>query len=614
MSKWGLNFLAARCRLYVMSKVQAIGGHVARPGGQTPPEDCARAIRGALLGRSLVLVGMMGSGKTSIGQRLAQRLGLPFKDADAEIVAAAAGMSIPDIFAKYGEAHFRDCERRVIARLLAGEPCVLATGGGAFMDETTRLRVKERGVSLWFDAAHDVLLRRVRRKGDRPLLQTSDPAAVLRRLMDERYPVYRQADIAVLSRDVAHEVMVEETIAALLAFAHGAPESATTRGFDRFMTSRTPPAPVEPQTVEVGLGDRAYDIIIGAGLLEQAGEHLARIAPGAACAVVTDANVARLQLPVLRHSLAKAGIRTASIIVEPGEASKSFPVFQRVCEEILEARIERGDVVLALGGGVVGDLAGFAAASVRRGSRFVQVPTTLLAQVDSSVGGKTGINTPQGKNLVGAFYQPSLVLADVDALATLPLREFRAGYAEVVKYGLIDDAFFFEWLENNASAVFADRAARVEAISVSCRSKAKIVARDETEQGDRALLNLGHTFGHALERLVRYDGERLVHGEGVAIGLVCAFRFSARLGLCSLQDAERVGRHLTRVGLPTRIRDISGWRDDADAMLDAMFQDKKVEKGALTFILARGIGRSFVAKGIDVDQLRSFLKDEIARE
>ena len=600
-----------------MSKLHAIGGqmmggHAARPGGATPPEDSARAIRGALLGRSLVLVGMMGSGKTSIGQRLAQRLGLPFKDADAEIVAAAAGMSIPDIFAKYGEAHFRDCERRVIARLLAGEPCVLATGGGAFMDETTRNRVKERGVSLWFDAAHDVLLRRVRRKGDRPLLQTSDPAAVLRRLMDERYPVYRQADIAVLSRDVPHEAMVEETIAALHAWAVGAPE--TTQGFNRFMTSRTPPAAVEPQTVEVGLGERAYDIVIGAGLLEQAGDHIARIAPGAACAVVTDANVARLQLPVLRHSLERSGIRTTSIVVEPGEASKSFPVFQRVCEEILEARIERRDIVLALGGGVVGDLAGFAAASVRRGSRFVQVPTTLLAQVDSSVGGKTGINTPQGKNLVGAFYQPSLVLADVDALATLPLREFRAGYAEVVKYGLIDDAFFFEWLENNASAVFADRAARVEAISVSCRSKAKIVARDETEQGDRALLNLGHTFGHAFERLVRYDSDRLVHGEGIAIGLVCAFRFSARLGLCSLQDAERVARHLTRVGLPTRIHDIPGWRDDADSVLDAMFQDKKVEKGALTFILARGVGRSFVAKGVDVDAVRGFLKDEIARD
>jgi len=597
-----------------MNKAQAMGP--TEPASLGWPSDGrgGAILRAALAGRSIVLVGMMGSGKTSIGQRLAQRLAMPFKDADAEIVAAAAGMSIPDIFAKYGEAHFRDCERRVIARLLAAEPCVLATGGGAFMDETTRDRIKERGVSVWFDAAHDVLLRRVRRKGDRPLLQTSDPAAVLRRLMDERYPVYRQADISVLSRDVAHEVMVEETLTALYAWATGGSDSSDTTGLTRFMTSRPPPCAVEPQTVPVGLGDRAYDIVIGAGLLEQAGDHISRVAPGAACAIVTDANVARLQLPVLRHSLESRGIRTVSIVVEPGEGSKSFPVFQRVCEEILESRIERRDAVVALGGGVVGDLAGFAAASVRRGSRFIQVPTTLLAQVDSSVGGKTGINTAQGKNLVGAFYQPSLVLADVDALVTLPMREFRAGYAEVVKYGLIDDRYFFEWLENSASAVFADRAARIEAISVSCRSKAKIVARDETEQGDRALLNLGHTFGHAFERLVRYDSERLVHGEGVAIGLVCAMRFSARLGLCSEQDGERVERHLARVGLPTRIREIPGWRDDADAVLDAMFQDKKVERGALTFILLRGIGRSFVAKGVDVDAARSFLKDEIARE
>jgi shikimate kinase/3-dehydroquinate synthase len=597
-----------------MNKVQAIGGTPPASLGWPSDGRGGAILRAALAGRSIVLVGMMGSGKTSIGQRLAQRLAMPFKDADAEIVAAAAGMSIPDIFAKYGEAHFRDCERRVIARLLAAEPCVLATGGGAFMDETTRDRIKERGVSVWFDAAHDVLLRRVRRKGDRPLLQTSDPAAVLRRLMDERYPVYRQADIAVLSRDVAHEVMVEETLTALYAWATGGSDSSDATGLTRFLTSRPPPCAVEPQTVPVGLGDRAYDIVIGAGLLEQAGDHITRVAPGAACAIVTDANVARLQLPVLRHSLESRGIRTVSIVVEPGEGSKSFPVFQRVCEEILEARIERRDAVVALGGGVVGDLAGFAAASVRRGSRFIQVPTTLLAQVDSSVGGKTGINTTQGKNLVGAFYQPSLVLADVDALVTLPMREFRAGYAEVVKYGLIDDRYFFEWLENSASAVFADRAARIEAISVSCRSKAKIVARDETEQGDRALLNLGHTFGHAFERLVHYDSDRLVHGEGIAIGLVCALRFSARLGLCSEQDGERVERHLARVGLPTRIREIPGWRDDADAVLDAMFQDKKVERGALTFILLRGIGRSFVAKGVDVDAARSFLKDEIARE
>lgn len=578
------------------------------------------AIRAALGERSIVLVGMMGSGKTSIGQRLALRLGLPFKDADAEIVAAAAGMSIPELFAKYGEAHFRDCERRVIARLLSGGPIVLATGGGAFMDERTRERVRARGVSVWFQAAHDVLLRRVRRKSDRPLLQTSDPAATLRRLMDERNPTYALADIAVLSRDVPQETMVDETLAALAAWSSGRKEP-TPQERIRSMTSLSTTSPqsdaeppVSPRIVEVALGGRSYDIVIGAGLLERAGEHIARVAPGAACAVVTDANVATLHLLTLQKSFEAQGIRSSAIVVEPGEASKSFAVFQRVCEDILEARIERRDVVVALGGGVVGDLAGFAAASVRRGARFVQIPTTLLAQVDSSVGGKTGVNSPHGKNLIGAFYQPSLVLADVDALATLPEREFRAGYAEVVKYGLIDDAPFFEWLERNAAAVFANRAERIHAISVSCRSKAKIVARDETEQGDRALLNLGHTFGHALERLTHYGSARLVHGEGVAIGLVCALRFSTRLGLCDGQDSERVARHLSSVGLPPRIRDIAGWRGDADAVLDAMFQDKKVERGALTFVLLRGIGRSFVAKGVDVDAVRGFLQDEITRE
>lgn len=574
------------------------------------------AIRAALGSRSIVLVGMMGSGKTSIGQRLALRLGLPFKDADAEIVAAAAGMSIPELFAKYGESHFRDCERRVIARLLSSGPIVLATGGGAFMDARTRERIKDHGVSLWFDAAHDVLLRRVRRKSDRPLLQTSDPAGTLRKLMDERYPTYALADLAVMSRDVPQETMVEETLAVLADWATQ-PRPITPPGPSHLMND-SPPAPasppIAPQTVEVALAGRSYDILIGAGLLEQAGEHIARVAPGAACAVVTDANVARLHLSALQQSLERNGVHSTAIVVEPGEGSKSFDVYQRVCEAILAARIERRDLVVAFGGGVVGDLAGFAAASVRRGTRFVQIPTTLLAQVDSSVGGKTGINSPHGKNLIGAFHQPSLVLADVDVLATLPEREFRAGYAEVLKYGLIDDLPFFEWLEANAQAVFADRTARIHAISVSCRAKAKIVSRDETEQGDRALLNLGHTFGHAFERLANYDSERLVHGEGVAIGLVLALRFSTRLGLASGHDAERVARHLASVGLPTRIHDIRSWRGDADAILDAMFQDKKVEKGALTFVLARGIGQAFVAKGVDVDAVRDFLKEELARE
>jgi 3-dehydroquinate synthase len=288
-------------------------------------------------------------------------------------------------------------------------------------------------------------------------------------------------------------------------------------------------------------------------------------------------------------------------------------MFERVCEGVIGARMERGDLVVALGGGVVGDLAGFAASTIRRGMRFVQIPTSLLAQVDSSVGGKTAINSAHGKNLIGAFHQPCLVLADTSALASLPEREFRAGYAEIVKYGLIDDAAFFGWLERNWRGVFARGPELTEAIRKSCASKAAVVARDETEQGDRALLNLGHTFGHALESLTHFDGARLVHGEGVAIGLACAMRFSARLGHCASAEAERVEAHLRETGLPSRIGHIAGWNAGPEEILEAMFQDKKVSRGALTFILARGIGQSFIARGVPAQDVRAFLADELAR-
>ncbi len=380
--------------------------------------------------------------------------------------------------------------------------------------------------------------------------------------------------------------------------------------------SHPDPAPdgTAPTRITVGLGERSYDILIGAGLIAAAGARIAALAPGAACAVVTDANLARHHLPALRASLDGAGIRHATAVVAPGEGSKSFATYAEVCGALLDTRAERGDLVVALGGGVVGDLAGFVAATLKRGLRFVQIPTSLLAQVDSSVGGKTGINAPQGKNLVGAFHQPALVLADTACLDTLGPREFRAGYAEMVKYGLIDDAPFFDWLDENRAAVFAaDGAARLHAVAQSCRSKAAVVARDEHEHGDRALLNLGHTFAHALERLTHYDGDRLVHGEAVAIGIALAFRFSAAQGLCPAADAARVAAHLSAAGLPTRIGDVPGWADGADAVLDAMMQDKKVTRGRLALILARGIGRSFVAPDVQVGAVRDFLDGEMAK-
>lgn len=560
-------------------------------------------------GRSIVLVGIMGSGKTSVGRRLAQRLGLDFVDADAAIETAAR-MTIAEIFKRHGETFFRDREHHVIARLIGEGQKVLATGGGAFMRADTREKIAEQAISIWLKADLDVLMRRVRKRSNRPLLLTEDPELTMQRLIDDRYPVYGLADYAVVSSDGPHDGVVENI---LVALERGLPPDI---GFDDpandHRSGYAMPQPAPGMRVPVELGARRYDILIGEHLIEDAGAQIARLFPGSACAIVTDRNVAERHLPSLEAGLDMAGIRHTRCILEPGEATKSYEHFSTVCDAIIEARMERRDLVIALGGGVIGDLAGFAAASVRRGMRFVQIPTSLLSQVDSSVGGKTGINSHHGKNLVGAFHQPSLVLADTGALATLPEREFRAGYAEVAKYGLIDNPGFFFWLEANWRGIFGAGPELTHAIATSCASKAAVVIRDETEQGDRALLNLGHTFGHALESLTHYDGSRLVHGEGVAIGMACAFRFSAGLGLCSHEESDRAIAHLAAVGLPTRIRDVPGWSADAQTILEAMYQDKKVERGALTFILLRGIGKSFIAKNISSVDVLAFLNDELS--
>ena len=366
---------------------------------------------------------------------------------------------------------------------------------------------------------------------------------------------------------------------------------------------------VNAVTVPVGLGERAYDILIGPGLIARAGTEIAGRLPGTRAAIVTDENVAAVHLDTFQAALAAAGIESVAVRLKPGERSKSFESLERTVDAILEAKLERRDAVIALGGGVVGDLAGFAAGVVRRGMNFVQVPTSLLAQVDSSVGGKTGINTPRGKNLVGVFYQPRLVLADTEVLDTLPLREFRAGYAEVAKYGLINRPDFFAWLEANWEEIFSGGAARTEAIAECCRAKAEIVEKDERETGDRALLNLGHTFGHALEAATGYDGARLVHGEAVAIGMVLAHKFSARMNLASPDDSARVEAHLSAVGLPTRPNQIPGGLADAATLLSFIAQDKKVTRGALTFILTRGIGQSFIAKDVPGSEVLAFLED-----
>lgn len=362
--------------------------------------------------------------------------------------------------------------------------------------------------------------------------------------------------------------------------------------------------------VHVPLGERAYDILIGPGLIAGAGREIATRLRGRKAAIMTDENVAAHYLQPLQDSLKDAGIASTAVVLPAGEKTKGFEHLMEACDQVLAARIERNDAVIALGGGVIGDLSGFVAGIVRRGVRFVQIPTSLLAQVDSSVGGKTGINSRHGKNLIGVFNQPDLVLADSDTLKTLSPREFRAGYAEVAKYGLIDQPDFFAWLEANWQDVFAGGEARIRAIATSCQTKSDVVVEDERETGRRALLNLGHTFGHALEAATAYDSRRLVHGEAVAIGMVLAHDFSARMNLASPDDARRVERHLRAVGLPVSMNEIPGDLPGPERLMDAIAQDKKVKDGALTFILTHGIGQSFVADNVPASEVLSFLEEK----
>ena len=374
------------------------------------------------------------------------------------------------------------------------------------------------------------------------------------------------------------------------------------------MESRAAASAESVTVVDVSLGARSYPVVIGERLLGTAGQWIATRLPGARCAVVSDENIAGLHLAPLKASLVEHGLYLGEAVVRPGEASKSFPVLATLCERLLELGVERSDCVIAFGGGVVGDLAGFAASILRRGVRVVQMPTTLLAQVDSAIGGKTGIDTRQGKNLIGTFHQPSLVLADVSVLMTLSPREFRTGYAEVVKYGLIGDAPFFAWLEEKAAEIFSTSgSARRQAVETSARAKAAIVAEDEREEsGRRALLNLGHTFGHALEAHAGYS-DRLLHGEAIAIGMRLAFDYSVERGLCPAGDAARGAQHFEAVGLATGIAQIPGPRPSPEALLRLMAQDKKVRGGKLALVLARGIGQALVERDVSMPQLTAFL-------
>jgi shikimate kinase/3-dehydroquinate synthase len=531
------------------------------------------------LNRSIVLVGLMGAGKTAIGKRLAAQIGLPFYDADQEI-ERAAGSTVAEIFAKHGEAHFRAGEKRVIQRLLSGEPIVLAPGGGAFLDPETRNLIKNRAISIWLRCPLPILVQRVQGRTHRPLLNAGNPAEILNRLSTERSPLYAQADIIVDGSEDPPHVTTQNVISAIRAHT-------------------------SPHEVTVALAQHSYEVLVGDGLLNQAGTLIVPVLRQKRCVIITDETVAALHLPTLTASLAEAGIAFTSITVPPGEPSKSIATWQYVVETLLSQRVDRHTTIIALGGGVIGDLAGFAAASVLRGLPFIQIPTTLLAQVDSSVGGKTGINAPHGKNLIGAFHQPNMVIADTGVLSTLPLREWRAGYAEIVKTGLIADAEFFEWCESHAASLLAGNTLLLaEAIKRAVAFKAQVVGDDEREtkpNNGRALLNLGHTFGHALEAETGY-GEGLLHGEAVATGLVLATHLSATLGLSPQEDTSRVAAHLRQVGLPTQVAGLQ-----AERLIGHMKQDKKMRDGRLTFVLTRGIGQAFTSDDVTEDALRAVL-------
>lgn len=366
------------------------------------------------------------------------------------------------------------------------------------------------------------------------------------------------------------------------------------------------------ERLEVSLAERSYEIVIGRGIIAEAGRHIAPLLKSPRAVIVTDGNVAPLYLETLKSSLKEAGIEYADIVLDPGEPTKDMAHLENLTDRLLELKVERQTALIALGGGMVGDISGFAAAITLRGLPVIQIPTTLLAQVDSSVGGKTGINTKFGKNLIGAFHQPVAVLADIDSLNTLPRRELLAGYAEVVKYGLINDEDFFTWLETNfASMLDGNPEALGHAILASCTAKAAIVAEDERESGRRALLNLGHTFGHALESETGYSSA-LLHGEAVAVGICLAFEISSRLRLCDDADAERVRHHIEATGLPASLCDVAGPSWSADGLIAHMMQDKKVQDGRITFVLARGIGKSFITRDVDMSDVRSLLEDALA--
>jgi 3-dehydroquinate synthase len=524
---------------------------------------------------NIFLVGLMGAGKTTIGRMLARRLGMNFADSDHEI-EARTGASVPWIFEIEGEASFRRREADMIRELTAGSGLVLATGGGAVLNAESRRLLAERGTVIYLRASVNSILARTSHDKNRPLLQTADPRKKLEDLTAQREPLYREiADIVIDTGRPNVQSMVQTILDQLAAI-----DAARQRTKARTTMNEQPCT-----TLHVDLGERSYPILIGRGLLDNGAlltRHIA--AGGGKIAIVTNTTVAPLYLEKVAAPLRADGREVVTIVLPDGEEHKNWHSLNLVFDALLEHKCDRKTTLVALGGGVIGDLTGYAAASYMRGVPFVQIPTTLLSQVDSSVGGKTGINHPLGKNMIGAFYQPRAVIADTATLDTLPARELSAGLAEVIKHGAILDLPFFDWIEQNIGKLVArDHDALAHAILRSCEIKADVVRRDEREGGLRAVLNFGHTFGHAIENGLGY-GEWL-HGEAVGCGMVMAADLSHRLGLLGADDALRVRRLVKAAGLPVVAPDLG-----AERWIELMEVDKKNEGGAIKFILLKPLG------------------------
>jgi shikimate kinase/3-dehydroquinate synthase len=524
---------------------------------------------------NIFVVGLMGAGKTTIGRILARKLGMRFIDSDHEI-EARTGASIPWIFEIEGEQSFRKREAEVIRELTAQQGIVLATGGGAVLSEESRRHLKARGTVIYLRANVTSIISRTSHDKNRPLLQTADPRRRLEELAAQREPLYQEvADMVIDTGRPNVQSMVQTILTQLAGRACQAPDCVT----------QAEPSMSEKSNIllSVELGDRTYPIMIGPAMLADT-ETLTRHVRGNKVAIVTNTTVAPLYMEQLRTTLQAADKQVFTIVLPDGEEHKNWASLMHIFDTLLAEKCDRKTTLIALGGGVIGDLTGYAAASYMRGIDFIQVPTTLLSQVDSSVGGKTGINHPLGKNMIGAFYQPRIVIADTSTLDTLPARELSAGLAEVIKHGAITDAAFFDWIEANIVKLMArDKGALAYAIARSCEIKAEVVRQDEREGGLRAILNFGHTFGHAIEAGMGYG--QWLHGEAVGCGMVMAAELSCRLGYIDRASVQRLRALVAAAGLPVVAPDLGNQR-----WLELMEVDKKNEGGAIKFILLKPLG------------------------